>query len=112
MEQVAGLYNQREVTIIEKCKTFLLKIKYGSHLSFKGGVRILGKLPAIKVPGSSRVIFGEKIVLNSDFNNSNTALSYKCTLVCGLNGIIEIGDNTMLNGVAVTAYESVRIGKN
>lgn len=52
------------------------------------------------------------MVLNSDFKNSNTALTYKCTLVCGLEGIIDIGDNTMLNGVAVTAYKKVTIGKN
>ncbi|MBS1774559.1 MAG: acyltransferase [Bacteroidetes bacterium] len=87
-------------------------MKYGKALILKGGLKILGKQPVLKVPGSSKVILGDKVVLNSDFKNSNTALTYRCTLVCGYNASITIGDNTMLNGVAVTAYSKVTIGAN
>ncbi len=104
--------NIRKVSFKEKIKTKLLQWKYGKQIILKGQLRILGKLPVCKLPGESKIILGNKVVLNSDFVKSNTALTYKCTLVCGLKGEIIIGDNTMLNGVAVTAYEKVVIGKN
>ena len=89
-----------------------MKLKYRNRLVTDGAIRILGKLPILKVPGNSQIILGKKVVLNSDNKKSNTALTFNCTLVCGLNGMIEIGDNTMLNGVSITAYEKVKIGKN
>ncbi len=106
------LTNQRKVSLSQKIKTILLKLKYGNQMETDGPVRIIGRLPVLKLPGTSKIILGSKVVLNSDNNNSNTALTFRCTLVCGLKGQIEIGDNTMLNGVSVTAYEKVTIGKN
>ncbi len=106
------LTNQRKVSISQKIKTILLKLKYGNQIETDGPVRIMGRLPVLKLPGTSKIILGNKVVLNSDNKNSNTALTFRCTLVCGLKGQIEIGDNTMLNGVSVTAYEKVTIGKN
>ena len=106
------LVNLRPVSFLQKLKTNILKQKYKGHIATDGPLRILGKLPVLKTPGTSKVVMGNKVVLNSDFKNSNTALTYRCTLVCGLQGIIEIGDNTMLNGVCITAYEKVSIGKN
>jgi len=106
------LQNQRQVTFRQKWKTFLLKRSYGIKFQTNGPVRIMGRLPVFKLPGASKIILGNKVVLNSDCKNSNTALTFRCTLVCGLNGTIEIGDNTMLNGVSITAYQKVSIGKN
>jgi acetyltransferase-like isoleucine patch superfamily enzyme len=106
------LHNQREVTLIQKIKTLFLKIKWGDHLETSGPIRILGRLPVFKLPGTSKVILGNKVVLNSDDKHSNTALTYRCTLACGLSGQIKIGDNTMMNGVSITAYEKVEIGNN
>ncbi|MDB5251882.1 MAG: hypothetical protein JWP27_1051 [Flaviaesturariibacter sp.] len=106
------LTNQRTVSFREKVKAWRLKRKYGKKVVLKGALKILGQQPVFKLPGTSRIILGDRVVLNSDFIHSNTALTYRCTLVCGLTGILEIGDNTMLNGVSVTAYEHVTIGKN
>lgn len=106
------LSNQRPVYFKHKIKTFLLKQKYRNHIVCKGNLAILGKMPVCKLPGSSQLILGDRVVLNSDFTRSNTALTYRCTLVCGLRGVLEIGDNTMLNGASITAYEKVTIGKN
>ncbi|WP_316838256.1 acyltransferase [Pedobacter nutrimenti] len=106
------LKNQRKVTFIQKLKTWILKNKYGDQLRTNGAIRILGDLPVFKLPGTSSITLGEKVVLNSDADNSNTALTFRCTLACGLNGVIEIGDNTMMNGVSVTAYQRVKVGKN
>lgn len=107
-----NLQNQRIITFKQKYKTQLLKWKYGSQLVTLGAIRIFGKQPVFKLPGNSRIVLGSKVVLNSDARNSNTALTFNCTLVCGLEGTIEIGDNTMLNGVSITAYSKVSIGKN
>jgi len=106
------LTNQRKVSFRQKVITQILKWEFKGNLLTNGPIRIMGKKPVFKLPGNGRIILGEKVVLNSDSNNSNTALTYPCTLVCGLNGKIEIGDNTMLNGVSVTAYQKVSIGKN
>ena len=106
------LTNQRKITILQKVKAFLLKVSYRRKLETHGPIRIMGSLPFLKIPGNSKIIIGSKVVLNSDYRNSNTALTNRCKLVCGLNGTILIGDNSMLNGVCVTAYEFVEIGKN
>lgn len=104
--------NIRIVSRKERWKAFRFKLKYGGQVTLLGSLRILGKLPICKLPGNSKLILGDKVVLNSDFDNTNTALTFKCKLVCGLEGVIEIGDNTMLNGVCVTAYKKVSIGRN
>ncbi len=106
------LQNIRKISFKEKIKLWRLKQRYGKAIELKGHPKIIGKLPVCKLPGKAKIILGDKVVLNSDFKNSNTALTYKCTLVCGLEGVIEIGDNSQLNGVAVTAYKKVTIGKN
>ncbi|MDB5197686.1 MAG: hypothetical protein JWP88_2057 [Flaviaesturariibacter sp.] len=106
------LTNQRKVSFREKMKARLLKWKYKNQVELKGDLKILGQMPVFKLPGTSKIILGDRVVLNSDFINSNTALAYRCTFACGLKGILEIGDNTMLNGVSITAYDHVRIGKN
>ena len=107
-----NLSNQRKITLRQIFKTKLLKWKYGIKLETNGAIRILGNQPIFKLPGKSKIVLGSKVVLNSDHKHSNTALTFNCTLVCGLHGKIEIGSNTMLNGVSVTAYNSVTIGEN
>jgi acetyltransferase-like isoleucine patch superfamily enzyme len=106
------LQNIRQITFSQKLKTILLRMRCGKHLQSNGYIRIFGNLPSTKTPGTSLIKLGKKVVLNSDARNSNTALTFNCTLVCGLNGVIEIGDNTMLNGVSITAYQKVTIGAN
>lgn len=110
---MTDLKNTREVTTLQVLRTQILKWKFGARLYTKGPIRILGKQPIFKLPGAkSKITLGEKVVLNSDAKKSNTALTFSCTLACGYNGHIEIGDNTMLNGVSITSYDKVSIGKN
>jgi acetyltransferase-like isoleucine patch superfamily enzyme len=106
------LSNKRKITFWQIFKTKLLKWKYGAKLQTDGPIRILGNQPVFKLPGNSKIILGSKVVLNSDAKNSNTALTFNCTLACGLNGTIKIGNNTMMNGVSITAYDNVTIGEN
>jgi acetyltransferase-like isoleucine patch superfamily enzyme len=104
--------NIRKVSRKERWKSMLFKFVYGNKIQTNGQLRVIGHIPTCKLPGNAKIILGDKVVLNSDFKKSNTALTYRCTLVCGLEGVIEIGDNSQLNGVAITSYKKVKIGKN
>lgn len=92
-------------------KQLMLKNKY-KKISFGDNIRILGKLPNIKIFDGSKCNIGNNVVINSDFKNSNTSLSNTCKFVLGYTGELRIGDNTMLNGCCITAYKNVVIGKN
>ena len=99
------------ILIANRFKKYILKTLY-PNIDFQGAVRILGKLPYLKMFKNSQCIIGPNVVLNSDFRKSNTALTNRCKLVMGYEGTIQIGENTQLNGVSITAYKRVVIGKN
>ena len=94
-----------------RIKILYLKKKY-KNVIFGNNIQVLGKLPYLKLFKDSECAFGENVVINSDFRNSNTALSNRCKFVLGYTGKLNIGENTMLNGCSITAYQSVTIGKN
>ncbi|WP_151802437.1 acyltransferase [Acinetobacter guillouiae] len=96
--------------MINSVKVFLLKKIYKNHVFFRGEVKILGQLPYFKLPKNGKIFLGNQVVLNSDFKNTNTALTYRCKFVTGYDGIIKIGNNTMLNGVCIVSYKNVEIG--
>jgi acetyltransferase-like isoleucine patch superfamily enzyme len=97
--------------LLQKIKKFYIKT-LNPNVTFDGDVNIIGKLPYIKSPKNGSILFGNNVTLNSDFENSNTALTYRCKFVTGYEGKIIIGKNSMFNGVCVVAYEEVEIGKN
>lgn len=94
-----------------RAKDLLLKLRY-PKVQVAGSVKILGEFPHFKLPRDGRVQLGDKVVLNSDFKNSNTALTYRCKFVTGYSGVISIGDRTMLNGSCLVAYDRITIGKD
>ena len=96
---------------INYLKNFLVK-NLNHNVQLDGRVKILGGLPHFKVPRDGMVRFGRNVVLNSDFKNTNTALTYRCKFVTGYTGRITVGHNSMFNGVCVVAYKSVTIGAN
>lgn len=100
------------MNIMNKIYPYIMKYCYRKKVSFGHNLVILGALPFFKLPKNGKVKLGNKVVLNSDFKNSNTALTYKCKFVTGYDGLIEIGDNTMINGSCIVAYSHVTIGKN
>ncbi|MEQ1799012.1 MAG: acyltransferase [Lacibacter sp.] len=106
------LTNQRKVSFLSLLKTAILKLKYGKSIELKGRLIIFGKIPYLKMPGSSKIVFGDKVILDSGIKKSNVPLVMRCKLVCGTTGIFEIGDNTILNGVGMTAYKKIKIGRN
>lgn len=106
------LTNQRKVSLLSLLKTTILKLKYGKSLELKGRLIIFGKTPYLKMPGASKITLGDRIVFDSGVKTSNVPLVMRCKLVCGTTGVFEIGDNTILNGVGMTAYKKIKIGKN
>jgi acetyltransferase-like isoleucine patch superfamily enzyme len=92
-------------------KIKLIKILH-KNVAFKAEPRILGNIPYFKLPRNGSVVFGRNVTLNSDFKNSNTALTYRCKFVTGYEGKINVGDNSMFNGACVVSYKSVYIGEN
>lgn len=97
--------------LLNKIKFFYIKFRHG-RVSFDGEPIIMGKLPHIKLVGSGKVTFGKKVVINSDFSSTNTALTYRCKFVTGYEGNIVVGDNTMFNGVCIVSYKKITIGNN
>lgn len=93
-------------------KVLSLKKAYGKKLAINNSVKVLGYLPYFKIPKNGKVIIGDNAILNSDFKNSNTALTYRCKFVTGYEGIISLGEHTMLNGVCIVAYHRVEIGSD
>ena len=90
----------------------LLRLTYGNALQINGHPIVFGALPLFKIPGKGQIVLGDRVVLDSGFKNCNIPLTSKVKLVCGTSGIIEVGDNTVLNGVGMTAYLRITIGKN
>lgn len=97
--------------MFQKLKKLYIQNRY-KQVFFSENINILGKLPYFKTPKNGRVKFGNNVVLNSDFSNTNTALTFRCKFVTGYEGKITVGDNTMFNGVCVVSYKEVEIGKN
>ena len=96
--------------MLNSIKIFVLKKLNKNHVFLDVDVKILVQLPYFKLPKNGKVFLGNQVVLNSDFKNTNTALTYRCKFVTGYDGIIKIGKHTMLNGVCVVSYQKVEIG--
>lgn len=75
-----------------------------------GSILILGGLPLVKNLFGGAIEIGDRCVLNSDNDGSNTPIPTPVKFVVGKNATIKIGKNCDLNGVAITAYKSVSIG--
>lgn len=79
-------------------------------VTLTGKVLVLGSMPIIKNKFDGVLQIGDSTILNSDNENSNTPIPTPVKFVVGKSSTIKIGDNCDLNGVAVTAYQSVVIG--
>lgn len=98
--------------LLSYLKLFVLRLKWKDKLVFGNEVQILGKPPIIKAPKNGKIIIGNKVVLNSDFKNSNTSLTTAVKFVTGIQGRIKIGNNCDLNGTCMVAYDEIQIGDN
>lgn len=106
------LHNQKKITLSSKLKTIWMKWKYGSSIEFENYPIIFGPPPIIKVPGKSKIFIGDRVNLDSDPVKSHIPQNSRCKFVCGMEGEIKIGANTILNGSGITCYKKITIGKN
>lgn len=91
-------------------RRFLLKFKYGKKINFGSNLRMIGSLPVLKLPRNGELTFGDNVILNSDFEGSNTSLTTKVKFVTGIDGTVKIGDNCDFNGTCIVAYSEIEIG--
>ena len=98
-------------TFVQFFKRRILALR-NRNLIISGGVNILGALPYMKIPKNGLVRLEDNSVINSDFKESNIALSGRCKFVTGYEGKITVGQNSQLNGVCLVAYEAIEIGKD
>ncbi|MEI6285442.1 MAG: DapH/DapD/GlmU-related protein [Bacillota bacterium] len=96
---------------LNRIRLWMLR-KQNRNILIKNRIIILGDFPYFKLFKGSKCIIHNNVVINSDFRKTNTALAYKCKFAMGYEGIIEIGENTHLNGVSITAYKNVKIGRD
>tara|TARA_B110000240_G_scaffold196663_1_gene249444 strand:- start:690 stop:1310 length:621 start_codon:yes stop_codon:yes gene_type:complete len=93
-----------------KIKRKLFRLKFKRKIKFGTNLRILGGIPIVKIPKDGKIIIGDNVVLNSDFEGSNTSLTTKVKFVTGTTGKIIIGNNCDLNGTCFVSYDEIEIG--
>jgi acetyltransferase-like isoleucine patch superfamily enzyme len=93
-----------------KIKRQLFRFKFKQKIKFGNNLRILGGIPIVKIPKDGKIIIGDNVVLNSDFERSNTSLTTKVKFVTGITGKIIIGNNCDLNGTCFVSYDEIEIG--
>lgn len=107
--KVLMIRNQK-LTVRMRINKIMLRLLYGGKVNFGKNLRILGNFPILKIPKNGIIEFGENVVLNSDFKNSNTSLTTKVKFVTGINGKIIIGNNCDFNGTCFVAYDKIIVG--
>jgi acetyltransferase-like isoleucine patch superfamily enzyme len=93
-----------------KIKSMILKVLYRRKVVIGKNLKILGKMPIIKIPQEGSLFFGDNNILNSDFISSNTSLTTRVKFVTGYNGKIVIGNNCDFNGTCIVSYQEIEIG--
>ena len=87
----------------------ILRIK-NSGVILGANTYVMGGVPHIKKPRNGIIQIGDNVIINSDFKNSNSSLTYKCKFTTGYEGKIIVGNNCDLNGTCIMSYDSVTIG--
>lgn len=70
-------------------------MRFRKKVFIAGKVKILGIFPIFKFPKETKIL-DIRSLLNSVYKHLNSSLTFNCTLVCGLKGIINSVGNTML----------------
>lgn len=98
---------ERFCSLIRKIR---IQLKWREKVVLGKELQILGQSPIMKIPQNGKIIIGDRVVINSDFVHSNTALTNPVKFVTGIKGTIQIGDNCDLNGTCLVAYDKIEIG--
>jgi len=92
----------------------LVKVRFffRNHITFKGKINISG-IPTLVFEEGGRLILGNNISLKSNQTSYHLHMYAPVKLMADRKGaVIEIGDNTRINGACIHAYKKIHIGKN
>ena len=102
--------------IVRKIKSFigLLKTKYINrrHIILKGKINVSG-IPLFKFSKTGKIIIGDNVSFKSNNNSYHLNMHSPVKIMADKPGsLIEIGENTRINGSCIHAYKKISIGKN
>jgi acetyltransferase-like isoleucine patch superfamily enzyme len=102
--------------MIKKIKTLLGLIIVGlfkkKHITLKGKINISG-IPTLVFEEGGRLILGNNVSLKSNQTSYHLHMYAPVKLMADRKGaVIEIGDNTRINGACIHACKKIHIGKN
>jgi len=102
--------------LINKIKTLLgliqIRLFKKNHITFNGKINISG-IPTLVFEEGGRLILGNNVSLKSNKTSYHLHMYSPVKLMADRKGaVIEIGDNTRINGACIHAYKKIHIGKN
>lgn len=102
--------------VLRKLKSFygLIKTKwfYPKHICLKGKVYITG-IPVYVFEYNGKVIMGNRVSLKSNRKSYHLNMHSPVKIMADKrDALIEIGDNTRINGTCIHAYKRISIGNN
>ncbi|MBC2704227.1 acyltransferase [Desulfobacula sp.] len=103
-------------SLIYKTRSFwgYIKVKYfyKKHIVFKGKINISG-IPSLIFKENGQLIIGSNVSLKSNKDSYHLHMYAPVKLMADRkDAVIEIGDNTRINGACIHAYKKISIGKN
>ena len=91
---------------------FKTKYFYKQHITLKGKVNVSG-IPILIFRENGRLVLGNNVSLKSNKNTYHLHMYAPVKLMADRkDAVIEIGDNTRINGSCIHAYKKISIGKN
>ena len=104
------------MNLIRKIKSLwgylLVRHIYHKHIIIKGKINVSG-VPILCFRNKGRLVLGNNVSLKSNRNSYHLNMHSPVKLMADReDSVIEIGDNTRINGSCIHAYKKITIGKN
>lgn len=91
---------------------FKIYVMYRSKIKSAGRLSVSGN-PIVVLKGNVRLILGDNVSLKSNPISYHMHMHSPAKILADRDGaIIEIGNNTRINGACIHAYEHIKIGDN
>ena len=104
------------MNLIRKIKSLwgylLVRHIYQKHVIIKGKINVSG-VPILYFRNKGKLVLGNNVSLKSNRNSYHLNMHSPVKIMADRDGaIIEIGDNTRINGSCIHAYKKIIIGNN
>ncbi len=91
---------------------FLVRYINHKHIRIKGYVNVSG-IPSLYFRNNGKLVLGKNVSLKSNRKSYHLNMHSPVKIMADRDGaVIEIGDNTRINGSCIHAYKKIVIGKN